>query len=105
MSLRYVQPGVPGRMGGTHPSRRWTCESGGDLGSAPQSAGFGVDFEHPTKEASGLPAQLQRHPGGVQAVASGFPQLAGGMFLADSCGHQLLAHAADDPHRIIGPGD
>ena len=36
---RRAQPGVPGRMGGTHPSRRWTCESGADLGSAPQSPG------------------------------------------------------------------
>ena len=38
-------------------------------------------------------------------MASGFPQPAGGMFLADGFGHQLLADAEDDAQRIPGLGD
>ena len=38
-------------------------------------------------------------------MASGLPQPAGGMFLADGFGHQLLADAEDDAHRIPSLGD
>ena len=51
------------------------------------------------------PSRTSTIYGGVQAVASGLPQPAGGMFLADGFGHELLADAEDDAHRIASLGD